>query len=134
MTNQFTPEYIQYILSDEAKGLQELLSRSGEGVWFIECCQDDLVSGEWSKPHVLDEDNPTYILHYEDYEDMEFVIVPTLFDLISIIEGAGWRWQRDMDGKWLIVKGAEYHRADGWKDGDMLAAAKLAERAVEGKG
>ena len=119
MGEQFSPDYIEYMQSDEAKRLQQG-REFGIGDWYI------------PRP---DRPEPQLIKNRLDMScrDVRWIKLFTLFQLIRVIEGAGWRWQRDMDEKWLIVKGAEYYRAEGWKDGDMLAAAQLAVRAVEEK-
>jgi len=63
------------------------------------------------------------------------VWLPSLHDLLRIIEGAGVRWYRRTNETWGIHREGD---ADRWEvnayGDDMLAAAKLAARAVEGKG
>ena len=155
---QFTQEYIAYILKDEAKGLQTLVPREGAGVWFMQRSRGVLSKrwGPWLKPDVLPSDEADYILGYEDYEDEEFMVLPTLFQLIAVIEGAGYVWERKVlsstigsettpsGGLMLVPKrwGWCAFRIDEVRlplrveeeDGQtLLAAAQLAVRAVEEK-
>ena len=145
MTEQFSQEYIAFIRKAEAvQALWNLDSyREGDHVWVDG--KVGVVAAYDSRDFFSDESVRLFAVFHARlnmplgdpkpgiWARCNLIWLPTLFQLIRVIEGAGWRWQRDMDEKWLIVKGAEYYRAEGWKDGDMLAAAQLAVRAVEEK-
>jgi hypothetical protein len=67
---------------------------------------------------------------------MEFVILPTLYDLVQIIEGAGWQWSR-RPNRWESWKPADAEIGDAVREWaiiedtpDMLAAAKLAVQVL----
>jgi len=136
MTDQFSEAYLEYLKTDRARVLQKVLPRQGEGVWFTERSQNLSQTKwmEWSEPSVLSQDEPDYILDYEDYEDMEFLIVPTFRQLIGIIKGAGYDWAKDVNGAWTGFDDRDsppktirsYSATD-----DMLAAAHLAVKALE---
>ena len=136
---QFTPEYRAYMQSDEAKRLQD--------AHLVEL-------GEWRVlMPVFGMDHPWFVTKGDEYglsvegtrADGHKVAclyarersrwLPTLFQLIGVIEGAGFRWYHRTNGTWGIHREGD---ADRWemndKQGDMFAAAKLAVKAVEGKG
>ena len=129
---QFTPEYIAFMQSDEAKALQD------------DC---EIVIGS----HIVADDGGVAVVtdvHCILPEPAEFVAVhmqngmafggcvddvtwlPTLFQLIRVIEEAGWGWQRTIDGRWLIKTCSDYYTVSA-KGDDVFAAAQLAVRAVE---
>ena len=139
MTEQFSQEYIAYILSDEAKVLQKLwvpaagdwilLTHRGEQEVNCLGTMDDRKDwAEWAREALK-------------YRDMTWL--PTLFQLIGVIEG---RWPRVEMGSYLL-DGVRHHWMRGLemppktsvgrpivRETDiMLAAAQLAVRAVEGE-
>ena len=138
MTERFSPAYIAFILSDEAKVLQGHLPREGEGVWFIQRWLVEVGPSDWSEPHVLGEDDTSYILDYEDYEDLEYVVLPTLTDLLGMIEEAGWRVGLDDTDVGYSFCSYKVSKSVGpivfSQEGErLLAAAKLAVRVLEGR-
>jgi hypothetical protein len=115
MTDQFSPEYIAYILSDEAKGLQRLWNVQ-PGDWYVRPTESvpELVTG--------------MIL---SWDFTACIWLPTLWQLLQIIERAGWGWIRDKQGRWTGYRPKHVAiRVSGSED--MLAAAKLAVRAIGG--
>ena len=140
---QFTPEYIAYMQSDEAKALQD------------DC---EIVIGS----HIVADDGGVAVVtdvHCILPEPAEFVAVhmqngmafggcvddvtwlPTLFQLIRVIEGTGYYDGSDVDRVFMITGPSEDDPT--WCVGDfdgnsyyadkdlMLCAAKIAVRAVE---
>ena len=62
--------------------------------------------------------------------------LPTLWQLVQIIEGAGYHWSRWFDGSMSMLRcdadGEEYDTVGPTQETDtMLAAAKLAAKALE---
>lgn len=124
MTDQFSQEYISFILSDEAKALQEKPER-GQWVWCRHLGVVTLVTGVG-----CDGSQTTEGYLY----DAETTLLPTLHDLLRVIEGVGWKWSRKPSRwdawiptvvpltakEWAMIENTE----------DMLAAAKLAVRAL----
>ena len=124
MTEQFSQEYIAFIR--KAKVLQTLwVPAAGDWVLLthrgkqeVNCLgtmDDSRDWVEWAK---------------EALEYRHIVWLPTLFQLTRVIEGAGWEWQRTIDGRWLIKTCSDYYTVSA-KGDDLLAAAQLAVRAVE---
>ena len=58
------------------------------------------------------------------------VWLPSLFQLIRIIEGAGCSWERLPGCEWILYDRILRERATVIEDDDMLAAAKLAAREI----
>jgi hypothetical protein len=125
MTDQFSPEYIEFVR--KAKCLQdEWRPKAGDTV----LAQPWEITGLewWSAP-------AQQVGELE--EDGELFWLPTLWDLLQIIEGAGCTWERDEE-EWTLWGPGDntYASAAEWLDendnDDMLAAAKLAVRALEG--
>lgn len=123
MTDQFSPEYKAYLLSDEAKGLQHFWQRKEGDRFAMGKDYVGLVTHPWKGQH----DEATWL--------------PTLWDLTQIIEWAGYSWTMGHyceDGPaWYVanavVSGEELGpllEAEEWED-VMLAAAKLAVRTIE---
>jgi len=146
MTEQmFSQEYIAYILSDEAKALQgqrPALS-FGDRVWILGDASVGIVKQVWTSSSrsirasydvmAPDLGGPTI---FEGLRE-DFAWLPTLFQLIGVIEGAGWEWSRN-PGIWQAWKPTAVHgTASEWTTirdtEDMLAAAQLAVRSMEGK-
>ena len=138
---QFTPEYIEFILSDEAKGLQGLWEPAvGDWCWHNEhklslIYGTDLPASSETDIASISEEGRLHYIYLRPYLG-DVTWLPTLFQLLCIIEGAGWEWERLRDGKWRLFR-------KDWLvatlacddvDDDVLAAAKLAVKAVEGKG
>jgi hypothetical protein len=145
---QFTPEYIQYILlSDEAKGLQELWEPDlGDHVRDV---NGDLVivvgtakaGGLWVLD-LMDEEGTIYDAH-----SSMVAWLPTLRDLLQVVEGAGYDvlyegWTEDGERRhsFTAARPAEAKPSwseafidVGWETDRMLAAARLAVRAIGGK-
>ena len=147
MSEQFSQEYIDFILSDEAKGLQRVDLSPGDWVWT----GHEL--GIVLRPWVGFETGPLAHLTVlrlaksgwseESFSRTNLTKLPTLWELLQIIEGAGWDWAAERSTFTLLKTGEprvrrfmtianyeddEYHRADD--DELMLAAAKLAVRAI----
>jgi len=148
---QFTPEYIALMQSDEAKALQEqhpVLS-FGDRVWILGDASVGIVKQVWTSSSrsirasydvmAPDLGGPTI---FEGLRE-DFAWLPTLSQLIGVIEG---RWPRVEMGSYLLY-GVRHHWMRGLgmppktsvgrpivRETDiMLAAAQLAVRAVEEK-
>ena len=139
MTEQFSQEYKAFMQSDEAKGLQALwvpaagdwvlLTHRGEGVPNCLGTMDDRKDWvDWAREALK-------------YRDVTWL--PTLFQLIRVIEGAGYDWK--LQGS-MRRKGTRVYSMSAEQDGPdildylseidkdlVLAAAQLAVRAVEEK-
>lgn len=156
-TDQFSQEYIAFILSDEAKGLQgkwqELGVGSGQAVigtnvsnWYALglvhrhmtlSTEGDVLSG-WAVSEVL-----SGYLHWHCNKEKRiwenWAWLPALWDPLQIIERAGYHWERQGTAL-LACREVGYHADTDeieWEvlrediHGDlMLAAAKLAVRAI----
>lgn len=151
MTNQFSQEYIDYILSDEAKALQKK--------WEPQV--RDAVANVLSTPYILsvqldniceqtvlqDEDGQ-FSGTFDDIDELgEWVCrttyvawLPALYDLLQIIEGAGYEWKletlvrRDVVGLCYYAYIQNYETEtyfDTIEHEVMLAAAKLAVKALK---
>lgn len=151
MPDQFSSEYVDYILSDEAKALQEkweprirdvFIIRDGGGAQF-------LVVGTLAPEHPFKHWLVDYVYlspYGPDSGELvtadarisdRTVWLPTLHDLLRIIEGAGWEWSRN-PGIWQAWRPTPVRgTADKWatikNTEDLLSAAKLAVRALEVK-
>ena len=151
---EFTPEYRAFIFSDEAQCLQKHIDiQLGTVVYSEHIDRMAAVSEVLEDP---DNTNADFYATFEKYSQQsglrrdEVIVLPTLRQLLGVIEGAGWRWEAEMlterrgpGGRYTEYRiGAEHEEdkdsllcLDNWEEGDlMLAAAKLAARAVEGKG
>ena len=150
MTEQFSQEYIAYIRKD--KVLQKLWCSDSYTVG-----DQVLVDGRVGTVAALDtrdyfaDEGVRYFAisfeypnrralgspEWEVWERHSLTWLPALFQLIGVIEGAGWRWYKRSDGIWGIVndENGEGYRVEGakYRTDLMLAAAQLAVRAVEGK-
>lgn len=132
VTDQFSQEYIDYILSDEAKALQE---RDG---WQL---------GDWCYDQVTTQ--VLLVSHSDGKMYASDIWLPTLWDLVRIIEGAGWDWTvmsgwtSNDEGFYQLQSGKateacahtrdsyDWHTVESGEQSDvMLAAAKLAVRAL----
>jgi len=135
MDEQFSPEYIAFMRG--AGALQALwVPGAGDRYTFLGA----------DKAYLLDYPLDPRLGGVDD--DVRWL--PSLFQLLRIIEKAGWRWGAEMlterkgpGGRYTEYRiGAEREEdkdsllcLDNWEEGDlMLAAAKLAARAVEDKG
>ena len=130
--DEHSQAYKDFMRSDEAKGLQRG-REFGIGDWYIPCPE---------RPE------PRLIKNRLDMScrRVDWIKLPSLFQLIRIIEGAGY----DVSSTWSWRTGERQHRyvamrpeenglpycyiESSWETDRMLAAAKLAARAVEGKG
>ena len=138
MTERFSPEYIKFILSDEAKVLQEgheiavgeyrvltahfkddrpwiVTSGSGIGLTVQGVCADGSTLG---------------CLYAQERSRW----LPTLTDLLGMIKGKtsddiGIHYDPPLD-EWYAIKGGDIIAVEKDKE---LAAAKLAVRVLEGK-
>ena len=138
MPDQFSSEYIDYMFSDGAEVLQGKWSPKigdcfvatevfeevySDGLLEVEPGMVELLHGSWS----LYDQTPQEVGRW----------LPTLWDLLRIIEGAGWEWSHN-PGIWQAWKPTPVRgTAEKWasiKDTeDMLSAAKLAVKALGGK-
>jgi len=116
MDEQFSQEYIAFMLSDEAKVLREKWEPKEGDRFAMGDSYIGLVSHSWGRICT------------------GTVWLPSLFQLIRIIEGAGWEWRR-FGGLFLgWPHKPPTQEPIGFDDKDiMLAAAQLAARAVGGK-
>lgn len=154
-TNQFSQEYIDYILSDDAKALQEVWRRDGvsEGDDCVGTNGDTsglrgivhrhrlkMTDGGMATGFAVSE-NLDGILHWYCNKDKhipeDWAWLPSLHDLLRIIEGAGWQWSRS-PAHWEAWRPASAAIGDAVKEWaiiedteDMLAAARLAVRAIK---
>lgn len=156
MTDQFSQEYTDYVLSDEAKALQEKWE-PGVGDWLIfnaneYCHRMDAGNHIATVCEVLERGAGLHWgFHVRDTspskgwgphrlvsaKGQDACWLPTLWDLLQIIEGAGWEWSRK-PGRWDAWKPTEVPlTASSWSmvenTEDMLAAAKLAVKALKDK-
>ena len=169
---QFTPEYIAYMQSDEAKALQALWvpavcdwcvatdKVAAQGLGYVARWQvpDDSGSHRTTWVVVVTPDSGTgYISGGSQARIREnFVWLPTLFQLIRVIEGAGYVWERRVASStigdkcspsgglmlvpkrwaWFAFRAEEIKlplKAEEEDGQTLLAAAQLAVRAVEEK-
>ena len=134
MTEQFSQEYIAYIL--KAKGLQDKALKEwpseGDWVWF---------DGKAHLVRALDKQRARVLVGAAWYKVEDVTWLPTLFQLIRVIEGANegrthWRIFRMRDGRrkyTMTVHTFGKHEHNANSDDLLLAAAQLAVRAVEEK-
>ena len=129
MDEQFSQAYKDFMLSDEAKGLQPPNEWSpGDYVYW----DGDVHLVVATDPGVDSIDlirlyragNPSWRIRWERRH--KWTRLPTLWQLLRIIEGAGWAPELIL---YQLSRG-KYESMDDL----MLAAAKLAARAGEGKG
>ena len=128
MSEQFSQEYIAYIL--KAEGLQEHMPIDLSGAWVAIIDDSDIAEihnlGDRKHGGLND-------LLGDNDSGLRWWWLPTLFQLIRVIEGAGFRWYRRTNETWGIHREGD---ADRWEvnayGDDLLAAAQLAVRAVEG--
>ena len=122
---QFSEEYIDYMQSDEAKALRAL--------WVP--AVGDWVADKW--PHktyveLIGESPCDFTVGdiSEPPHNVESFWLPTLFQLIRVIEGAGWEWRRSGENLlgWPRKRPSKLAVFDH-KD-LLLAAAQLAVRVV----
>jgi len=120
---QFSPEYIRFLQSDEAKALQ--------GLWKPRIGDWAYGSGVVHLRYKIDRDGSYFATESGESTFLgQLHWLPTLQQLLQIIERAGWDWSRLDDGTWRIHKPG-YGTHEEWHLPDMLAAAKLAVRALE---
>ena len=133
MTNQqFTQEYIQFILSDKAKALQALwnLASYSVGDHVLVGGRLGIVADLDTRDYFADEGVRYFAIAFdhpnrralgdperEVWERHSLTWLPSLFQLLRIIEGAGWRWR-------TVAEQDTVEQA-------MLTAAQLAVRAVQ---
>lgn len=161
MTERFSPEYIAFILSDEAKVLQRqwepsigdiFIIRDGDGARFLV-----VDSYEPKHPHkrwaiesvylsVYGPDDGDLLVHKERVSSAT-VWLPTLTDSLDMIEEAGWRISRGsqylvQEKMWYWLRAGRIGHAtieigpntvESGERSWILAAAKLAVRVLEGK-
>jgi len=119
MDEQFSQEYIAFM--QKAEGLQAL--------WVPEV-GDRCVDTRWSMVPDLVRSR----LDVASVQQEGIVWLPSLFQLIRVIEGAGWEWRR-LAGQFMgWPRNSTIQEPIGFDDKDlMLGFAQLAVRAVEGK-
>jgi len=138
MDEQFTPEYVKFILSNEAKVFQEKKLRDwpGAGSWVWLNGKARLVRG-------LDKQRARILIGAAWYAIEDIKWLPSLRDLLRIIEGAEWRWKVQRSKRRDLVRYvvsasrgdfADFEFIEEIESDTMLAAAKVAARAVEGTG
>ena len=140
---QFTPGYIAYILSDEAKVLQagHELKCWDFFVWDGVIYVVTGVGCDGIYAAKADGRGKASWLNVEEDLSGRELWLPTLFQLIGVIEGAGWWWRIRValrgDKKYEMAAakpGVSGFRVRHTIESDLLlAAAQLAVRAVEGK-
>ena len=99
--------------------------------------------GDWAfldrKPRVVKQvDREARVLISSAWYGMENLKwLPSLSDLLGMIEETGWEWQRRSNHQWKVYKKGEPLNCmildAELVGGDILAAAKLAVRVLEGK-
>ena len=144
---QFSKEYIDYMQSDEAKVLQALWVPASYSVgdYVLVDSRLGVVAALDTRDHFADEGVRYFAItfdcpntralgdpEWEVWERHSLTWLPTLFQLIRVIEGAGFRWYRRTNETWGIHREGD---ADRWEvnayGDDLLAAAQLAVRAIE---
>jgi len=120
---QFTPEYIEFMRGDEAKVLQQVWKpRWGDfvhGGGMVHVRYKDDLEGT----HYATESGGLAYLGY-------FCWLPTLYDLLRIIEEVEWEWRKTAEHL-IGYPRAHPSKVEFCDDKDlMLAAAKLAVRAL----
>ena len=131
MTERFSPEYKAFILSDDASVLQKG-HEWNLGDWFVHR-ETESIGLLAIKP-----DDKILFVKKEAISWL-----PTLTDLLDMIEEAGWHWERHGPAL-LAARCLGYHedtdeyeyetiREDIQGEDTILAAAKLAVRVLEGK-
>jgi len=154
----FRPEYIKFILSDEAKVLQKLWKprvrdvftmRDGDGALGMVVCASEpfgtvklwRIDWFWLSPDWGLEWDDSAISETVGGKNDAKVWLPTLWQLVKMIEGTGYRvgFSTDYESAtrleylyWLSAQCAGLPYVDAKSTDLMLAAAKLAVRAVEG--
>ena len=140
MTEQFTPEYIAYIL--KAKALQALWMPAVGDAFLVHATGatevildwDARDTGVWTIQLGIGAGSTKHFWTRGTICGPGAVWLPTLFQLIRVIEGAGFHWYRRTNETWGIHREGD---ADRWEvnayGDDLLAAAQLAVRAVEEK-
>jgi hypothetical protein len=134
MEKQFSQEYIDYILSDEAKALQERWEpKIGDHSWYKD-------KGPWLVTHVSGSSAGITVERIEVVGDFsglyqsvavtraairEHVVawLPTLWDLVKVVYDTGWRADEIL---YELDRGTCANLT-----GMMIRAAKLAVRALE---
>ena len=147
MDEQFTPEYVKFILSNEAQCLQKHIDiQLGTVVYSEHIDRMAAVSEVLEDP---DNTNADFYATFEKYSQQsglrrdEVIVLPSLRDLLRIIEGAEWRWKVQRSKRRDLVRYvvsasrgdfADFEFIEEIESDTMLAAAKVAARAVEGTG
>jgi len=153
--DEYSPEYIAFM--QKAEALQALWV-PGEGDWivtedpelmghdtmlqpYITCLKEDgeggfvtLISTSYGRSTDYVEEIITEGAVPDEIKK-RCAWLPSLFQLIGVIEGAGWEWRR-FGGLFLgWPRNSTLQGPIGFDDKDlMLGFAQLAARAVEGKG
>ena len=156
MTERFSPEYIAFILSDEAKGLQKQWEPAvcdwclagntvaAEGLGYVARWQvaDDNGSHRTTWVVVVTPDSGIGYIGGGSQELIRqgFVWLPTLTDSLDMIEEAGFWWSTgldydyDGDDRWYNISAGSIEAGGRMENDDedrMLVAAKLAVRVLE---
>ena len=144
MDEQFTPEYVKFILSNEAQCLQKHIDiQLGTVVYSEHIDRMAAVSEVLEDP---DNTNADFYATFEKYSQQsglrrdEVIVLPSLRDLLRIIEGTEWRWKVQRSKRRDLVRYvvsasrgdfADFEFIEEIESDTMLAAAKVAARAVE---
>ena len=155
MDEQFSQAYKDFMRSDEAKGLQALwVPGVGDFIW----CGEQGFYGLWIIVPRSEDNSPFGLAGldhsgffgvFSDLDELRPFVrgigvwLPSLSQLLGIIEGAGWDWKAERyhtrvssQARYWVY--AQNHALELYEDeictDVMLAAAKVAARAVEGKG
>jgi len=139
MDEQFSPEYIAFMRG--AGALQALwVPKAGDWAWADEDIKAVLLVNIWPPQRKGGLATIEAAVYGEElgpcsYEFIEGEItwLPSLFQLIRVIEGAGYTWER-LTEEWNLYRNRRLvFSLDTTCPtiGDMLAAARLAVRAVE---
>ena len=146
MTERFSPEYIAFILSDEAKVLQGQWKEPVIGDWALVFPKSTLGGvtglvvrmgvGQWRHTTLRFGDGCEGDFNHR----VQLCWLPTLTDSLDMIEEAGYWWSTgldyDGDDKWYTISAGSIED-EGYIENDhkdrMLAAAKLAVRVLEEK-
>jgi len=141
MDEQFSQAYKDFMLSDEAQGLQKHLDiRFGTAILAPVMGHDVIVFVT-----EVEHDPSAACDFYAIFEGSgtpnaflreDVTVLPSLSQLLGVIEGAGWEWRKfaGLVYGWPIDPNAKINAEYpvSFDDKDlMLAAAKLAARAVE---
>ena len=145
---QFTPEYIAFMQSDEARALQRLWEPAVGDVFLVHATGatevilgwDARDTGVWTIQLGIGAGSTKHFWTRGTICGPGAVWLPTLWQLLRIIEGAEGVWELQANVMWPGRPDGERYRASvcdrklSYGTDLLLATAKLAVKAVEGKG